>query len=684
VRLFAAIWIALVSLAQLDDAKRAEELHDKGYKLFVAGQAAEGIPFVEESLAIHRRLRKKPEETINLRMLATLHDGIGERQKSLEFFRRALALTRGSGDRALEAKTLRDLGVLHYNLNDNAMAFRYFEQSLALQRRDAKPSVLALTLFSTGELRRYLGENDAARRLFEEALPLARASGERSCEADVLGSLAMLDLKARRHESAQEQLEKALAIRIETKDMRGEASTRGKLGFLFEARGDFAAARSQLSLATEGYAKNRYKGGEAFIRQALAHLEAKQGNDETAAEQMLAAVTLAEGLRQRLSDRDLRATYIGYVQNRYEFLIETYLRIDKGNPRRAFEMSERARARALVEALADSGLDSGEDRKPTLSLDEIQKRILDEDTALLEFALSEKRSHAFVVTRNGIRHFEVPGRAEIERAARAAYERYRIAGPLPDEAPLRKWLPPARARRLIVVADGALQYLPFASLYPGSRVVLAPSASALAGLRERETAPAKRRVVTLADPVAPRMARLAFSRDEAKWIAASLPAEESLTLLGEAATKEAALTSRGAILHLAAHSILNTERPERTEIVLSGGSLRLRDIVRSKIAARMVVLSACQTALGKEMRREGMLGLTRAFELAGAKSVVSSLWKVDDRATAELMKRFYAAMFQENLAPDAALQAAQGKLRGTSRWAHPFYWAGFVLEGDWR
>lgn len=680
----AALFVALLTFAQADDAKRAEELHDKGFQLYAAGKSMEGIPFVEESLSIHRRLGKKPEQAINLRMLATLHDAIGERQKSLSFFQRALALARESKDRALEAKTLRDIGVLYYNLDRNDEAFRYFAQSLALQRKDAKPGILAVTLFSTGELHRYRGQAAAARRLFEEGLPLARASKEAGCEADILGSLAMLDLKQENYGAAQAQLQAALAIRLATKDQRGEASTRGKLAFLLEAQGDLANAKEQYLLAAAAYSRNRYKGGEAFIRQALAQLEAKLGNDTAAAEQMLAAVDLAESLRQRLSDRDLRATYIGYVQNRYEFLIDTYLRLDQGNPQRAFEISERARARALVESLADYGIDNTEDRKPTLSLPDIQTKVLDRETALLEFALSDRQSHAFLVMHDRIRHFSLPGRAAIEKSARAAHERYRSAGPLPDAAPTLNWLPAVKMPRLIVVADGALQYLPFAVFYPKSKVVLAPSASALAGLRDRPPTNTKFRVVTLADPVAPQLSRLAFSRDEARTIANMVPAQESLTLLGEAATKQAALNSDGDILHLAAHSILDTAKPERTEIVLSGGSLRLRDIIRAKIPSRMVVLSACQTALGKELRREGLLGLTRAFELAGAKRVVASLWKVDDRATAELMKHFYAAMFQAKLAPDAALQAAQTKLRDTPRWSHPFYWAGFVLEGDWR
>ncbi|HKV11643.1 MAG TPA: CHAT domain-containing protein, partial [Thermoanaerobaculia bacterium] len=97
-----------------------------------------------------------------------------------------------------------------------------------------------------------------------------------------------------------------------------------------------------------------------------------------------------------------------------------------------------------------------------------------------------------------------------------------------------------------------------------------------------------------------------------------------------------------------------------------------------------VVLSGCQTALGREVRGEGLIGLTRGFQYAGAARVVASLWRVEDRATAALMTLFYRAMWEEGLSPAAALYRAQNRLRGERRWRDPYFWAGFILEGDWR
>jgi CHAT domain-containing protein len=102
------------------------------------------------------------------------------------------------------------------------------------------------------------------------------------------------------------------------------------------------------------------------------------------------------------------------------------------------------------------------------------------------------------------------------------------------------------------------------------------------------------------------------------------------------------------------------------------------------LSADLVVLSACQTALGKDIQGEGLVSLTRAFMYAGAPRVVASLWKVDDVATAELMKRFYRGVLREGLGPAAALRAAQLEMSRDSRWAAPYYWAGFVMQGDWQ
>ena len=281
-------------------------------------------------------------------------------------------------------------------------------------------------------------------------------------------------------------------------------------------------------------------------------------------------------------------------------------------------------------------------------------------------------------------------------------------------------------------AAAAPRLVPRVPLSATHEIVTIPSASVVAVLR-RETAgrPAARPTVAIvADPVFdagdPRVAarrdaagppahasvsssgdahgahatralsRLPFSRDEANAIAALVGPRDTLKATDFTASRATVLSaalSRQRIVHLATHGIVDSLRPSLSALVLSlvdehggrqNGYLRLPDIYNMRLDADLVVLSACQTALGKEIRGEGLVGLTRAFFYAGAPRVVASLWEVNDLATAELMKRFYRAMLQEHLRPAAALRAAQSEMSHDPRWASPYFWAGFVLQGEWR
>ena len=190
--------------------------------------------------------------------------------------------------------------------------------------------------------------------------------------------------------------------------------------------------------------------------------------------------------------------------------------------------------------------------------------------------------------------------------------------------------------------------------------------------------------------------RLLSSRVEARNIAAVAPPDQVIANVDFAASRENAMSSNLAnyrILHFATHGLLDTTHPEFSGLVFSlydktgkpqDGFLRLDQIYNLNLNSEMVVLSACQTALGKDVRGEGLIGLTRGFMYAGAKRVVASLWKVDDAATAEFMKRFYQSVLQKHLSPAAALRRTQNEIRGIPRFRSSYFWAGFTLQGDWK
>ena len=297
-------------------------------------------------------------------------------------------------------------------------------------------------------------------------------------------------------------------------------------------------------------------------------------------------------------------------------------------------------------------------------------------------------------------------------------------------------------KRLLIASDGALQYVPFAAL-PVDRlrtpllaeheIVHIPSAAVLALLRRglAERRPAPKTLAVVADPVftrddarvlrpagvgspartakqvsdaersaqesgLDRFDRLIYSAAEAEAILALVPPPERFEALGFEASRTMVFSgklSHYRILHFATHGLLNARHPELSGVVLSlvdkngrlqDGFLRVHDLLHLSLPADLVVLSACRTALGKEVRGEGLVGLTHGFLVAGAGRVVVSLWNVNDLATAELMERFYRHLLAGGMRPAEALRAAQLSMFREERWTAPYYWAGFTLQGEWR
>ena len=424
--------------------------------------------------------------------------------------------------------------------------------------------------------------------------------------------------------------------------------------------------------------------------------------------------------------------------------------------------------------------------KPLL-LPDVQQRVLDEGTVLLEYALGNDSSYAFAVAPAGVSLFKLPRRSEVEKLATdfraqliptklqrrivgidVAADQQRglgiVQGPSEDLAPFvaasnalyKTVVEPAAAviagKRLLVVADGALNYIPFEALVKNSEgadyaslnylvktneIVYAPSASVIAAIRLSTAGSAGKSVLLVADPVfsaqdprakgsgatttsgetrglglgleaavndvagnttaGSKLARLSGTRTEAEEIskiAKSGGGQADLWIdlnANEDNVRSRDLTGYSYI-HVATHGLLDAERPQFTGVVLSlvgnkanDGFLRTDEIFNLKLRTPLVMLSACETGLGKEKRGEGVLGLTRAFMYAGAPTVGVSLWSVADKSTAELMTDFYGHLLGASPKPAAtALREAQLAMIAKKNYSAPFYWAPFVLVGEWR
>lgn len=248
----------------------------------------------------------------------------------------------------------------------------------------------------------------------------------------------------------------------------------------------------------------------------------------------------------------------------------------------------------------------------------------------------------------------------------------------------------------VVDADSLVEYRPAKNVKPASTAkpaVAATGASSASQMVATATGRALRDfgVACAGMSIPP----LPFSKQEAKAIEAFTRPQERQVWLGPAANREALLQAdltQYRIIHFATHGLLNSEHPDLSGLVLSlldengkeqNGILQLHEIYNLKLNADLVVLSACETAQGKDIRGEGRIGMTRGFMYAGAARVLASLWKVDDEATRDLMKLFYEKLLREKMSPAAALRAAQLEMRRQKRWESPYFWSAFVLQGEY-
>jgi CHAT domain-containing protein/Tfp pilus assembly protein PilF len=714
------------------------------------GDSARAAEHLEASLELRRRTGDRAGEAITLHNLALAVLDAGDPARAAALFQQALEIQRALGDRRAEAITLFTLGTLDVEAGRTAQGTRSIDRSFELLRPLEDRRSLCEALRRGGEARAASGLLEPAREMLGESLALCRAVADTPRELRVLVALARVERSLGNPGAAEELVDTALE-RIESTraslaspDLRASYLSRQLAAYelaidlqmdahrrepaaghdrMALALGERARARSLLDLLEESGAEIR-RGIDPALGERRRLLEQRL---EAKARRRLAQVNSPrDTVRRQTLDEELRSVVAD---------LETVdAEIRRRNPRYADLVRPRPLDTAAIQAL------------------------LDEETLLLVYSLGEDRSFLWAVSRSALESFELPPRRVVEAAARevhTAWKVFDLRSRQEDEAAAarlsRLVLSPAAGllggRRLAIVADGALHYVPFGALprpaAPGDaadrppepllvrhEIVSLPSASflsvhrqLLAGRQIRLVGDpaAPRTVAVLADPVfraddprlhrsgpasgvpavnrvagAAEIARLAWSRAEAESIARLAGAEHTLVATDFAASLDT-LTSRevgeSGVLHLATHGVVDAEHPALSGLVLSlvdsggreqPGFLSLAETYNLDLTADLVVLSGCETALGKDVRGEGVIGLARGFLYAGAARVMASLWRVQDRSTAELMRRFYTALLPGGLRPPAALRQAQLEMLRESRWSDPYYWAGFALYGEWR
>lgn len=724
-----------------DPSRRADAFYTLGSVLYLLDDNAGSRDAYGRALALFRQVGRERETGRALNALG--RSWRHEPERALELYREVLALNRQLGDLQQEATTLQNLGKVHQSLGETEEALAHYERALPIWRALRVRSEEAGTLLALGDLYQRMGEPRKALDLLSRAIALFEAAGSSGDAASALITLSDAQARAGQAREALASLNRALAIHRRNGNRREVAQALNSIGCCHlllgrpgEARRPLAEARSifreigersseavalvNLGLADEQRPRQAIASFETAMPSLISHdyealallglarAHRRLGDLATARKEAEAAIERIESLRGKSA---MRASFLASKQDYYGFYVDLLMDLHRREPgagydARAVAASEQARARSLLDLLTGSGAQA----RP-LSLPEIQREVADGETLILQYALGRERSFLWAVTPDSLTSFELPPRERIEETARKVHGLLSTAPQTLARARTREemaglsrmLLAPAaglfEGKRLVVVPDGALHYVPFAALpTPGSEeplvvgheVVTLPSSSSLAAIRREARPPAPAMLAVVADPVftpGEKLGRLPFSRDEAEALLAMAPPSERLGALGPEASRETVLSGRLAdyrLVHFATHGILDAENPERSGLLLSRGFLRAHEISRLSLPADLVVLSACRTALGREMRGEGLIGLTHAFFQAGARGVLVSLWEVEDRATSELMRRFYREMLKEGRPPVAALRAAQAALRREPGREAPYFWAGFVLQGDWQ
>jgi CHAT domain-containing protein/tetratricopeptide (TPR) repeat protein len=718
------------------------------------GERQRALNFYGDSLELARAIGDQRTVASTLNNIANIYTDLGNYSKAIELHSEALPMRRATGDADGEANTFTNLGIAYAKLGDLKRAREDLELALMIHRKSENRYMMARTLRHLGDVRLESGDRGPALACLNEALDLSRAIEDPNGASAAMASLARVERDIgnllHAHELANEALAALESIRLRV----ASPSLRATL---------FASARDLQELNIELLMRlHAERPNDGFDAAAL--FASERGRARSLLELLAESdAEIRRGVDPRLLDRErtLELLISGKAEQQTRLLGGKHTKTEAVAMARELDMLT-VELEQIQSRIREASPQYAALTQPVpLNLREIQTEVLEPDTVLLEYSLGTNKSYLWTVTPSSINSFVLPPRAEIESAARHVYELVTARNQKPKETAMARASRLRQAdqaytaaatkassllltcagsqivnKRLLIIGEGVLQYLPFAALpeptadvhakppplMVNHEIISAPSASVIAVLRHETAArkPADRAVAVLADPVfsaddprvvqskkaflnatangsgGPNFVRLRFSRNEAEEIARLSPTGVTLKALDFDASRQTALQSdlgQYRIVHFATHSLLDNEHPELSGIVLSlvdrsgrpqNGFLRLYDIYNLRLGSDLVVLSACQTALGGEIKGEGLIGLTRGFLYAGAPRVVASLWEVDDRTTAEVMKRFYEHMLSGRERPAAALRAAQLALWKARGWEAPYYWGAFTLEGEWR
>lgn len=664
----------------------ARALFGVGNISYMSGNYREAVNLLNECLQIRREINEKRQEGLTYITLAKVLIKQGQSLDAINHLNLSQAIFRKLPTKVGEGELFITFGWAYFSINDLQKAQENFERALAVRKNIGDKAGEAAVLRGLSVVHSRLGQFRQAKDEVEKEYEILESLRNSTLNQD--SRIAFLA-------SIQEYFEDAVSVFMYMHRLRPDQGYE-RSAFEFSER---SRTRTLLDAIEEK------KSSAMKIDNDL--LEKKQEIQQALID------SLAEERRIRF-EKD-SAAELKKQQFKIQDLLFSFRKLET-------EIKDK-----------NDGTEQASAVQP-LSVEEIQAS-LDNDTVLLEYYLGTEQSYLWLIKKDKLTVFQLPKREIIEKLAFEARNALILQknDQIKSEQIFNKkatqlsrillapTLSQLKNQKLLIIPQGALQYIPFAALPKNNRplvidheIVYLPSASLVSVLQKKREAPYEKEIAIFADPVfsadderlgrfasinendKEKFSRLFASRFEAEKISSFIPKDESLVLFDSNANRTNFLKtdlSRYRILHFATHAFIDDKNPQLSSIILSRydqegrrikGQLRAAEIFNLNLNTEMVVLSGCQTAMGKNVRGEGMLGLSRGFLLAGTSRLLISLWEVEDKAAAELMTHFYRHYLKERQTPVAALRLAQIEIMKDRRWRSPLYWSAFILQGDWK
>jgi len=642
---------------------------------------------------------------------------------ALIYFEKCFALAEKSGDIKTALKIQNNIGTIYADLEDYAAAIYQYNKSLEISQRIGDKESTSAILNNLGTVYFNLGDYEESTKYCQMSIDLAQQINSRTVLWEAFLDIGNAYKRQAKFAEAKKSYQESISV---IENIRSNIEFEELKASYFGSNKRLESYYNLLDLLANEYSQNRdlRTGNEAFEFLEKARARAFLDSLEVSQVDISQGIDIKLANREKQIDRELTTLY-------KKTLVPNLPKEQLNKVRRDIQYFEDELDKLKREIRSTSPAYADLKYPKIISLEEARKTLLDSRTAVIAFSVGRDNSYGFALTHNNFSIFPISARKLLQERV-GNYLKIISDKDTKDfsigESLFTELIDPAispRIERLIIVPDDALHYLPFETLKNNTNgrwliedyaVSYAPSLSSLCEIIKRSKSRKEKRtkdLLAFGDPDYGQIGRLAkgistsldifseaslgrleFSGIEVQQIAATIRADnKDIRILDQASEQELKkLPLRNyKIIHLAAHAIIDDQKPARSAIVLSingddreDGFVQMREIYNLRLNADLVSLSACQTGHGQYIRGEGIESLNRAFFYAGASAVLTSLWSINDQASAQLMARFYFHL-QQGLSLMDALRAAKIEMLRSGAVSHPFYWGAFQLTGDaWR